>query len=124
MGLFVEQQPGKKVDLTESDWVQLQPLSRGYIVVERQKILEIAKGTKIHVKVGGAFDMDTSNIDPALLNKIQEIEYEKVKASIKEWSEKEPVTVENIKRLPDAFYNKILKAIDELNSVSDTEVKN
>lgn len=123
MPLFVDEYSTKKVDFGDA-WVKIRPLSRGEVDQEKAELAELGKGMIRGIKDGRA-EINTDNIDSNVLaNKVTELEYQRVKTCIVEWSSDREITVENIKKMPEGFYNKLLREIEALTSLSGEEVKN
>ena len=123
--LFANEFPGTKVEFEAGGWVILQPLTRSFLDSQQKQLAALSKGAKIQMAGQKVIGVDTDSIDSvAIVEKATELEYEKVKASIKEWSSEKEVSVENIKQLPDFIYEAILKKVDEINHPTEDEIKN
>ncbi|MDC3414265.1 hypothetical protein [Terrihalobacillus insolitus] len=119
--MFAKNKPTKRIDLPENHWVELQHLSKGTKDVLKSSVTKIFNKFDSKMMDG---KMDDVEFSPDFVEKIQEIEYQKLAAAIRAWSAEEEVTVENIKELDDEPYELILKEVNNMNELSEEEEKN
>jgi hypothetical protein len=127
MALFHDEFEPKVVNF-DKDWVSIRPLPRSYFDREEQELVNMTKGIRLKGFNNGKFELEEGGLDSEELNKVVErekqLEYEKIKNSIVEWSSNKEVSIENIKKLPGFIYDRILKEITEINFPTEKEVKN
>ncbi|MDQ0414236.1 hypothetical protein [Mesobacillus stamsii] len=126
MALFSKNKPTKRIEF-EGGWVELQYLSKGAKDEIANRLSSMFAGMDNEVlKKMDNFDKD--DVPAAMIGvvgKVQEVEYYKLSNAIKSWSETDiPVTVESVKDLDDEVFDKISKAIDEMNKLKEEEIKN
>ncbi|MBO8169961.1 MAG: hypothetical protein H0Z35_12375 [Thermoanaerobacteraceae bacterium] len=134
MPLFANEFPTKKIDRNiipelGDDWIVIQALPRSYFVNEEKELAAVgSEGIQIHGINKGNVVLDNKSISSdkitAILEKEAELDYLRVKNSIKEWSSLEPVTLENVKKLHDSIFIKLLREIEKINHLTEDEQKN
>jgi hypothetical protein len=121
--MFAKNKPTKKIDLPDNHWVELQYLSKGVKDELKSSVTKIFN--KFDPKLlDGKMDNPNIEFSPDFVQKIQDIEYLKLVKAIRNWSADEIVNTENIKALDDTSYELILKAVNEMNELSEEEEKN
>jgi hypothetical protein len=122
--MFAKNKPAKRIDLGENNWAELQYLSKGVKDSIQAEISSLFKVNLKNMNTMNEADLLPEEMPEGFIDKLQEIEYRKLEKAIKTWSAKEEITVENIKELDDEPYEKISKAVNEMNGLSREEVKN
>jgi hypothetical protein len=128
MALFHDEFETTTVKFGEKDWVKLRPLPRSFFDKEEKEILSVTEGINIKGFKNGQFEIDGNELKSDALKKVtekqKELEYEKIKQSIVEWSSDREVSIENIKKLPNTIYDKVYDEIEKINHLTGEEVKN
>jgi hypothetical protein len=130
MALFYDEFEPKVVYFDESkkDWISIRPLPHSFGEYEEQQMMSVAGGIKLKGINNGRMELEEDAFDSESLSKVaakeKELEYEKIKRSIVEWSSDREVSIENIKKLPDQIYNRLLKEIGDLSTLTEKEAKN
>lgn len=119
--MFSKNRPKKRVDLPDNHWVELQYLSKGTKDVLKGATAEIFNKVDSKMFEG---DMQDVEFSPNFVQKIQEVEYQKLNCAIHAWSADVEVSIENIKELDDEVYELILGEVDKMNGLSEEEEKN
>lgn len=124
MALFAKNRPTKRIDLGDGDWVELQHISKGVKDNLKSEVASLLKDFEVDIANGSYAPKNGLTITDEFLDKIKEIEYREMVASIRSWSADAEITIENIKELSDEAYDKILEEMGKLNKLSDAERKN
>lgn len=127
MPLFSKNKPTKRLEF-EGGWVELQYLSKGVKDEIANRLSSMFAGMDNEtLKNIGDFE-NKDEIPTAMVSvvgKVQEAEYYKLAHAIKAWSETDvPVNMDTVKDLDDEVFEKISKAIDEMNELKQGERKN
>lgn len=132
--MFAKNKPVVRVTLEDGNWVDLQHLSKGVKDSFKNSLSGLTNGgLEISLDDGG----DGANPKPKsislsdnFLEKINDVNYRKMAAAIREWSAKDeegkpvPVTEAAVKELDEAVFDRIMEEINKMNELSTAEEKN
>ncbi|MDF2791308.1 MAG: hypothetical protein K0S80_4410 [Neobacillus sp.] len=124
MALFAKNKPTKKVEF-DGGYVELQHLSKGVKDEIASRLAALYKGMDRATleKMKDTDDLPDNMIDAVSV--VQEVEYYKLSHAIKSWSESEiKITIETVKDLDEEVFNKISKAVNEMNELNKQAEKN
>lgn len=128
--MFAKNKPVKRVNLNDGQWVDLQHLSKGIKDSFKNALAGgLNGGMEISLEGDNAKPKGIS-LSENFLEKINEINYRKMVAAIKDWSAKDgegnkvPIDEEMVKELDEETFDKILEEINGMNELSAVEEKN
>lgn len=126
MPLFAKNKPTQKVEF-EGGFVEVQFLSKGVKDEIQSRLTGLYKGmdkaTILKLQTGDESEIPTELFE--VLGAVQSIEYYKLSHAIKSWSDNEtPINEDNVKEMDEEIFNTVLKKVNEMNELSQTERKN
>lgn len=127
--LFAKNKPTKPIyfDEAKEHFVILQHLSKGEKDNYTSQLAELSLSMKgINKQTLENMDIDALPDGMGeILRRINDLEYEKIAAAIKSWSEKDTeIKVETVRELDEEVFEEIKKAVDKMNGLTDLERKN
>lgn len=128
MPLFAKNKPTQKVEF-EGGFVELQFLSKGVKNEIQSRSAALNKGmdpkTIEKLQKGETVDSELPDALFDVVGKVNAIEYYKLAHAIKSWSDSDvEINEENIKELDEPVFNQILAKVNEMNELSQKEIKN
>ncbi|MFC4768744.1 hypothetical protein [Effusibacillus consociatus] len=122
--LFAKKRNAKRIEFEGGLWVDVRTLSKGEKDAFETETMQLMKGVEYEDRDGKMVPKD-GMFPPEVLQKLKDIEYRMITASITSWSEDAvEISVETVKELADDVFTKIDKEVATLNNLTPAERKN